>query len=171
MAGAIPVGMSEIRISRQELDVLSAMGLGSCIGLCMYDPTARVAGMAHVMLPESRSGSIGSESLPGKFADTAVPALLQRMERVGASRARLRVAIAGGAEVFASSSVSPILAIGRRNAEAVRAAVQRIGLRLTAEDVGGSTGRTVVLEAATGLVQVRMVGGKAADLVCLGQAR
>ena len=168
MAGAIPVGMSEIRVSGQDSDALSAMGLGSCIGLCMYDPAAKMAGMAHVVLPESRSGNSGSEPPPGKFADTAVPALLQQMERMGASRARLRVAIAGGAEVFASSSVSPLLAIGKRNAEAVRCAVRKVGLRLSAEDVGGSTGRTVVLDVATGLVQVRMVGGRASDLVCLG---
>src|SRR5437867_3655500 len=99
MGEAIMVGIAEIRVSRSADDVLIALGLGSCIGVCLYDPQARVAGMAHIVLPDST----GHETNPCKFADTAIPLLCQEMERSGASSSRLRAALAGGAQLFAFS--------------------------------------------------------------------
>ena len=171
MAGPIPVGMSEVKTSKAVTDSLTAMGLGSCIGVCMYDPVRKIGGMAHVMLPESRSGRPGDDASPGKFANTAVPELLKRLEAIGAGKTALRAAIAGGAEVFSFGAKSPVLAIGSRNTEAVKVALEQAGIRIVAEDTGGSTGRTVGLDVGTGAVTVRMVGGQPVELACLGSSR
>jgi len=165
---SIPVGMAEVKASKTADDSLSALGLGSCIGVCVYDPRARVAGLAHVMLPDSAVIRATDRVVEGKFADTAVPALVQRVESLGARRADLRAAIAGGAQVFSFATSSPALAIGSRNAEAVVAALKTAGIPLLAQDCGGTVGRTVTLDVASGLVRVRVVGGEPVDLYRLG---
>ncbi|MGH2909757.1 MAG: chemotaxis protein CheD, partial [Solirubrobacteraceae bacterium] len=107
-------------MSHDPGDELIALGLGSCIALVMIDSQAQIAGLAHVMLPQSS----GPTTLPGKFADTAVPELLDRMTALGATPERLRVAIAGGAQMFAGESME----IGARNTAATRLALRRAGL-------------------------------------------
>jgi chemotaxis protein CheD len=161
----IPVGMAEIKVSGAPTDALVALGLGSCIGVCMYDRKNRIAGMAHVMLPTS-AGQATTQ--PGKFADTAVPALLEQMRKAGASASDILCVIGGGAEVFSFGSQNPTLAIGKRNAAAVREALREASVRLLAEDVGGNVGRTVALTVETGVVTVRPVGGTQKDLAKLG---
>ncbi len=136
--------------------LISALGLGSCIGVVLADPRAGVAGMAHVMLPASRPDAAGP---PGKFADTAVPALLGEVLRLGAHRARVEATIAGGAQMFGGGADGGMLNIGERNAEAVRAALRAAGLRVHAADVGGSAGRSMQVAVAGGTVTVRAVGG------------
>lgn len=153
---SLKVGLGQMAASRQGEDVLSALGLGSCIGLTMHDPVMRVGGMAHVMLPDSSSAR--SLELPGKYADTAVPALLQAFEDLGGRRSRLVVHMAGGAQMF-SGAGGGVLNIGCRNAVAVRAALQGAGLRLRSAATGGSVGRTLELHIGTGVVTVRSVGG------------
>jgi len=165
---SIPVGMAEVKVSKTAEDSLSALGLGSCIGVCVYDSRARVAGLAHVMLPDSTATRGTDRVVEGKFADTAVPVLVQRVEALGGRRANLRAAIAGGAQVFSFASSSPALAIGSRNAEAVVGALRSAGIPLLAQDCGGSVGRTVTLDVASGLVRVRVVGGEPVDLYRLG---
>jgi chemotaxis protein CheD len=112
--------------------------------------------MAHVMLPESRQGEGGP---PGKFADTAVPALVAEILRLGADRRRLRATIAGGARMFAWADAAPVLDIGARNVAAVKHALRAAGIRLRAEDVGGAAGRSMRVAVADGAVTVRPVGG------------
>jgi chemotaxis protein CheD len=165
VAQAIAVGMAEIKVSSEPGDSLVALGLGSCIGICMYDRKKHIAGMAHVMLPTS-DGKTAAQL--GKFADTAVPALLEEMRRAGAAVGDILCAIGGGAEVFSFGSQNPTLAIGRRNTSAVRDALRDASIRLLAEDVGGRVGRTVTLMIDTGLVTVRPVGGVAKDLAKMG---
>lgn len=165
MGQNIPVGMAEIKVSGGEGDALVALGLGSCIGVCMYDRRNRIAGMAHVMLPTSDGKATPQ---PGKFADTAVPALLEQMRKAGASAADILCVIGGGAEVFSFGSQNPTLAIGKRNAAAVREALREASVRLLAEDVGGNVGRTVALTVDAGVVSVRPVGGSQKDLAKLG---
>jgi chemotaxis protein CheD len=155
-AAPVKVGLGQMAASRHVTEVLSALGLGSCIGLTMHDPVLRVGGMAHVMLPDSASAR--TLDLPGKYADTAVPALIQALEDLGGRRSRLVVHMAGGAQMF-SGAGGGVLNIGCRNAVAVRAALQAAGMRLRAADTGGSVGRTLQLEVATGAVTVRSAGG------------
>ena len=160
------VGMAEIKAARDSDDVLTALGLGSCVGICAYDRQARVAGMVHVVLPECLDGR---SDTPGKFANMAVPALVAEMTRLGAAARRICVAIAGGAQLFNfSGGNTSRLEIGQRNTAAVTQALQRQGLCLLAEDVGGGAGRTVHFYAADGRVRVKTLGSGETDLIVLG---
>lgn len=165
MGSNLTVGMGEIQVVRGAGNVLTALGLGSCIGVCLYDPLTRVAGMVHVVLPKSQADKTGE--LPGKFADTAIPAIIQRMVEQGASASRLKAAIAGGAQLF-QFGVSNSLDVGSRNAEAVIAALREAGIPLIAKDVGGNVGRTLRMTSEDGLVVVRTIGGAERELAKLG---
>jgi chemotaxis protein CheD len=152
---AVMVGMADIQVVRGN-GQLMCLGLGSCIGLCGLDPVSGVAGMVHVMLPEAFQGK--GEEKPGKFADTGVPALLEAMRRAGADLNRTKFAMAGGAQVFKfSANTETKLDIGTRNAQAVEANLRKLGLRVTAQDTGGNTGRTVIFTVETGIYIVRTV--------------
>lgn len=155
------VGIGQIAASDQRDVVISALGLGSCIGVVLVDARAQIAGMAHVMLPQSAPTSKGP---PGKFADTAIPALLESVLALGADRARLVATIAGGAQMFGAGSGAGLFNIGGRNDESVRTALTDARLRLRAHDVGGSFGRTMQVTVGTGAVTVRIVGGEPVDL-------
>lgn len=162
LAAGPTVGIGQIAASDERDIVITALGLGSCIGLVLADPRACVAGMAHVMLPESAPTSKGP---PGKFADTAVPALLDSVLALGADRSRLVAKIAGGAQMFgAGSGGGNLFNIGERNADGVRRALDGVGIRLRATDVGGNCGRTLQVTVGTGIVTVRVVGGDAVEL-------
>ncbi len=165
MSSQLTVGMGEMQVVRGAGHVLTALGLGSCIGVCLYDPLTRVAGMVHVVLPQSQADKTGE--LPGKFADTAIPALVEKMVETGASASRLKAAIAGGAQLF-QFGVSSSLDVGARNAEAVINALRKAGIPLQAKDVGGSVGRTLRLVSDNGLVAVRTIGGTERELAVLG---
>lgn len=162
LAAGPTVGIGQIAVSDDREIVISALGLGSCIGVVLSDPRARVAGMAHVMLPQSAPTSKGP---PGKFADTAVPALLDSVLALGAERSRLIAKISGGAQMFGSGSGGGnIFNIGERNADAVQVALMAVGIRVRASDVGGNCGRTMQVVVASGTVTVRVVGGAAVEL-------
>jgi chemotaxis protein CheD len=145
--------MAEIAVSRHEADVLVALGLGSCIGVALLDRTSYVAGLAHVVLPESREGT----TVPGKFADTAVPELLRQIIALGAAKQRLTAVLVGGAQMFAGGG-SGSLDIGRRNEQAVRSALAVAGITITAAVTGGSSGRTMRVHLGPGLVTCKAAG-------------
>jgi chemotaxis protein CheD len=159
-SATIKVGLGVLAVTDERGKGLSALGLGSCVGVAAYDPAARVAGMVHVMLPDSAIASAPGPA--GKYADTAIPALLEAMRRMGAEPARLVIKIAGGAQMFASGSGN--LNIGARNAIAVRAALTHAGLRVRAADTGGSAGRTLELWVDDGRVTVRAVGREPSEI-------
>jgi chemotaxis protein CheD len=165
MSESIMVGMGEIKIARGSDQVLTALGLGSCIGVCAYDRSAKVAGMAHVVLPES---PINSGELPGKFAATAIPALIEEMKKHGATPRNIRIALAGGAQLFAFTGKVTHLDIGNRNAIAVNKAIEKHNLTIQAHDLGGTVGRTVQLHAGDGRVSVRTIGQGEKNLTVLG---
>ena len=165
---AIPVGMGEAKTTRRATDVLVAHGLGSCIALCMRDPVMRVAGMAHIVLPQSppRGDHRSAEPVEAKFADVAVPHLLSEMERAGAVPARLKVAMVGAAQLFAGEEGKG-LDIGKRNIVAVLEALNARGLRLLAHDLGGTFGRICQVFAADGRVLVHTIGSGERELTTL----
>ena len=148
MAG---VRMGEMVVSATPTDELVALGLGSCIGLALVDRSARVAGLAHIVLPESHENA----TEVGKFADTAVPELVARMCRAGATGRRLEAAMVGGARMFEMSSG---LDIGARNEQAVRAALSKARISVRAAETGGSQGRTIRVAVGDGVVTVRAAG-------------
>ncbi|MDN5293819.1 MAG: chemotaxis protein CheD [Eubacteriales bacterium] len=152
MARIIKVGMAEMNVAASP-NILITSGLGSCIGVCLYDPVAKIGGMAHIMLPSSEIG--GTKDNPAKYADTAVPALMELMEKQGANIRRLVAKYAGGAQMFSFTNGSSFLKIGERNAEAVKEALEKAGIKILASDTGGSFGRTIEFSTETGLLLVR----------------
>jgi len=152
----VAVGLGELALGTGAQDLLVCYGLGSCIGIAAYDPVARLAALAHVVLPDS-SLSHGPDK-NAKFADKAVPALLTALTARGAAASRLVAKIAGGAQMLNTSPLASRLDIGARNAEAVKAALAQAGVRLAAEDIGGNYGRTLRLFTGTGRVQVSTIG-------------
>ena len=148
------VRMGELAISNKQGDVLTSLGLGSCIALAVVDRRAGAAGLAHIVLPS------GDEALP-KFADTAVPALLDGLGELGASRVFMQAYLVGGASMFAAVST---LDVGARNAAAVRELLAARRVPVVAEEVGGARGRTIRVDVGSGAVSVREAGGRAMEV-------
>jgi len=144
----------EIKIRMAEYGVVEApgrlvtIGLGSCVGITLYDPRSRVGGMIHVMLPENKKGL-----KPAKYADTGLPLLVDELEDEGAKRSRLVAKIAGGAAMFSISDNSS-LNVGERNVEKVRQILNDMDVEIAGEDVGEDYGRTMKFSAEDGEVVV-----------------
>lgn len=149
----IIVGMADLKACKSP-DSLTTLGLGSCIGVCIYDKITKVTGMVHIMLPTS-NGYAGQNR--AKFADSGVEDLVKLMVSMGATRASLTAKIAGGAHMFAGAS-SDILKVGDRNAEACLGALAKLRIPVQARDTGGSHGRTIEFFSDTGALKVRSVG-------------
>lgn len=143
---------------RKEDGVLITFGLGSCVGIALYDHKARVGGLAHILLNDStKFKKPGTNSVnPAKFADTAIPCMIDKMVSAGASRALLTAKIAGGASLFNFKSDSGN--VGDKNIDAVRAALQREKIKITSEEVGGNCGRTMRFFVDSGEVKITTVG-------------
>ena len=149
---------SNYKVGRAPATIIS-YGLGSCIGVSLYDPQTKVGGLLHIMLPDSTQ-SRSSEN-PAKFADTGVPLLLKDVLALGASKAHLVAKMAGGAQMFAFAKATDIMRVGERNANAVRDLLKSLGIRLLAEDTGQNYGRTVQINLENGVYTVKtMVKGE-----------
>lgn len=155
MTEYIKVGMADLNIGSAG-EVLKTTGLGSCVGLTLYDAGARVAGMAHIMLPSSEIAKEAGFNR-AKYADTALPVLIERMTKAGACVRRMTAKLAGGAQMFAFAGQSDTMRIGPRNVETCKLLLSDIRIPLTAEDTGASYGRTIELDSGTGLLTVRSV--------------
>jgi chemotaxis protein CheD len=132
--------------------VLAAIALGSCVAIMLYDDRSRIGGLAHVLLPTQGMSRIKGE--PGRFAQTAVPVLVERMIARGARAPAITARIVGGASMFVSLTPPGTIQMGERNVVAAREALHRGGIRLTGEAVGGDFGRTVEFDLASGRVDV-----------------
>lgn len=156
MENSYHVGMADLIVVSAPAKLIT-LGLGSCIGLVLFDPVAKVAGMAHIMLPESR-GTKASEKV-GKFADTAVPAIIDEMIKKGASKARMKAKIAGGAQMFAlPDAPTDFLAVGSRNVKETTTMLAKAGIPLIASDTGGNKGRTVEFSTTTWMLAIKTLG-------------
>ena len=153
------VNIGEIKVLTQE-GRLVAVGLGSCVGLILYDALAKVGGMAHVFLPTNRKG--GDNPHPGKFADTAVAAMVEQMTALGAQKRRLKAKMAGGSQLF--SFGASVMDGGRQNVEALQRELQTAGIPLVASDVLGSRGRKLIFDVGTGQVLVFVIGQEPVEL-------
>ena len=161
MANMINVGLGEQAISRNPQDILVAYGLGSCLGIGMFDPISRVAGLLHAVLPEHLNNS---GAAPGKFVDTGISALIEGMAKAGADRRRLIVWMAGGANMILSPAMTKTFDIGNRNTQMAYKVFDLLNIRLSGQEVGGNTGRTVRLYVVEGRMTVRMVGQQEHDI-------
>ncbi len=157
--GEISVRMGELATTADPGTVLVSIGLGSCIGLALVDAGARVAGLAHIMLPGP--GEAGSRP-PATFADTAVPALVEAVLAAGARRMCLNAVIVGGAQMFGGSGR---MQVGQRNEESVRAALRAARLPIACAETGGGTGRTIRVHLDDVRVTARAAGGSESVLL------
>lgn len=158
----INVGLGEICVSKDPSAVLACYGLGSCIGLCAYDPASKIAGMAHIVLPESYGNNMGRT--PTKYADIAIPLLLKEMRKSGAMKSRLVVKLVGGAQMLQALILDGAPDMGTRNLEVVIRVLGSDGIRPAATDTGGNQGRSVWLSVDTGKVMVRTSGTEPKEL-------
>lgn len=154
MPELIRVGMADYKVGKAP-DVIISYGLGSCIGISLYDPQRKVGGLLHIMLPDSTQ-SRASEN-PAKFADTGIPLMLDEVIKLGAVRSRIVAKIAGGAQMFAFANATDIMRVGARNADAVKRILKELKIPLCAEDVGGNYGRTVQIDLETGIYRVKTI--------------
>lgn len=149
------VGMADLRVSYHP-SVLTTLGLGSCVGIALYDKKTKIVGLAHIMLPSSKIATANANR--AKFADTGIVDLVQQMEALGAERRNIVAKIAGGAQMFAFTSQNESLKIGLRNAEATRAILAELNIPIIGEDVGGNFGRTIELYSEDGRLMVKTIG-------------
>lgn len=154
MSELIKVGMADYKVGRMPSSLIS-YGLGSCVGIALYDSVTRVGGLAHIMLPDSTQAR--SNENPAKFADTALPLMLSDMIKLGAVKSRITAKIAGGAQMFTFANATDIMRVGERNTEAVKMMLRKIEIRLIAEDTGGNYGRTVELKLDNGIYRVKTI--------------
>lgn len=152
--GLIVVGMADLKVAKNP-DILTTLGLGSCVGITLYDKTQKIGGLAHVMLPTYK-GFEGQNI--AKFADSAIIELVKQLLRIGASRNMLVAKLAGGAHMFGNTQNNDMLKIGERNAAASVAILKQLGIPIQANDTGGSHGRTIELYLDNGALKIKTVG-------------
>lgn len=159
----VNVGVAEYYVTHNP-HVLASYGLGSCVGVAIYDERRKIGGMAHIMLPDSKA--ISKPGGPGRYADTAVRAVVEEMEKLGSRRRDMRAKMAGGACMFTIPGATnpknvpgPALGmqIGERNIKAAKRALRDLGIPLVAEDTGGTYGRTMRFHISDGKVTISSI--------------
>lgn len=148
-------GIEEKRVRMAEYyvgmapEIIATVGLGSCVGISIYDPRKKIGGLIHIMLPENKKGL-----RKAKYADTGIPLLLNKMKKAGAKFRNLEAKIAGGAHMFNLDSENSSIRIGRRNVESVKAILHKEGIDIIGEDTGANYGRTMKLFTEDGRVMI-----------------
>lgn len=152
----IKVGIADLNVCHSP-DAITTLGLGSCVGVVLFDKSTRIAGLVHVMLPDSTQ--VKQNQNRAKFADTGIDELIKMMVKEGARRALFTAKIAGGAQMFSfSSSSGDMLRVGERNVEAVKRKLKELGIPIVAEDTGENFGRTVEFYPENGNFVIKSVG-------------
>ena len=151
----IKVGMADLKVATAPM-VLTTLGLGSCVGIALYDSVKKLGGLAHIMLPDS--SQIKNNQNLAKFADTGLKELLEKIEKEGGNRHRLVAKIAGGAQMFNFPNTEDSMRIGVRNTLAVKALLENYKIPLIAEETGENYGRTIELHTETGKLVVKTIG-------------
>jgi chemotaxis protein CheD len=151
----IKVGIADLNVVKSPNQIRTS-GLGSCVGLILFDKVNEVAGLAHIMLPDSSLANKGSMN-HAKYADTAIPQLMDRLAESGARVRSLQAKMAGGAQMFQFQSANDMMRIGPRNVEAIKQQLKRYNITLLSEDVGGNSGRTIEFDPKTCELMIRTV--------------
>lgn len=154
MADKLIVGIADMKMAKGD-GMLVTYALGSCIGVCLYDPLPKLGALVHIMLPLNLETG---RTHPLKYADTGIRDTLRQMVLRGANKSRITAKIAGGAKMFDVSGSSSLGNIGQRNIESVRIVLKKEGVRLLKEDVGGSVARTLLFDVSNGIGCVRSYG-------------
>ncbi|MBM7685181.1 MAG: chemotaxis protein CheD [Epulopiscium sp.] len=151
----IKVKMADLNVAKSP-GILTTLGLGSCVGIALYDPVAKIGGLAHIMLPDSTQ--IKNNSNIAKFADTATVKLIEDMINIGARKDRIVAKLAGGAQMFSFSQSSDLMRVGARNVAASQAILTKLGIPIIASDTGENYGRTVELYTEDGRLVIKTIG-------------
>jgi chemotaxis protein CheD len=151
----VKVGIADMNIVKAP-NVIRTSGLGSCVGVIIYDSLQSIAGLVHVMLPDSSLSRNDPINL-AKYADTGIKELVSIMVKQGASKLSLKAKIAGGAQMFQFTSVNESMRIGPRNVEAVKRQLSLLHIAIVGEDIGGNSGRTIEFDPKTSILQIRTV--------------
>ncbi len=151
MANTI-IGIADMALAKSP-DTLTTLGLGSCVGVVLYDRTNKIGGLSHILLPAAPGGD--AELNKAKYADTAIDELIRRMVAAGACAHTLVAKLAGGASMFNTATNTDIMQVGRRNVEMCRAVLKRRSISILNEDTGGNIGRTIIFDCSTGALNVR----------------
>jgi chemotaxis protein CheD len=157
----IKVGIADLNMAFSP-DKLITVGLGSCVGIAIYDKSSGIGGLAHIMLPDSSQFNKITNQI--KFADLAIPILVEDMIKKGAKIRNMNAKIAGGASMFNFSDKSIVMDIGSRNGIAVKNALKILSIPIVAEDIGGNKGRTLIFDTANGILSIRTVGMGTTDI-------
>jgi chemotaxis protein CheD len=160
MTNSLSVGLGELVISHDPEDVLVAYGLGSCVGIAMYNPVTKTGGLLHAVLPERFDN--GSDS-PTKFVNTGIPVLLEKIKSNGSTN-NILIYMAGGANMLINTQLSKTFDIGTRNVASALQMFDKMKLSLRNSELGGNIGRTVRLYIASGHMTVRVIGGTEKEL-------
>jgi len=145
----VTVGIADIEVAEPP-DILRTI-LGSCIGICLYDNKYRIGGLAHIMLPKI----VDMNSDKKKYADTAIPLLLDRMLKKGANMDRITAKLVGGATMFTLPSRTNFTNIGQNNAISVKNILNNLKIKIIAEELGGDFGRTIDFYMDTGAIKIK----------------
>ena len=162
MGEIIKVGMADLKVCTVP-DSLTTLGLGSCVGIALYDKNTKVTGLAHIMLPDSKA--IRNNTNIAKFADTGIDETLRLMINLGAAKSRIVAKIAGGANMFNfNTSGNTTLKVGDSNVIAVKQKLKELNIPIIAEDTGANYGRTVVIDSNTGIFTIKAVGKQIVEI-------
>ena len=151
----IKVGIADMKMVKSP-NTIRTSGLGSCVGVVIYDLLKGIAGLAHIMLPDSGLAK-ENEFNHAKYANTAIKQLVQLLMAEGARSHSLSSKLAGGAQMFQFTSGSDMMRIGPRNVEAVKKELEILHIPILGEDIGGNSGRTIEFDPGTGMLHIRTV--------------
>jgi chemotaxis protein CheD len=151
----VVVGMAELVVSNNPSVTLATYSLGSCLGISIYDPVARVGGLVHVMLPDSSIAPDKARAQPAMFLDSGVPKLFKSAYELRLDKRRTLICVTGGAQIMDDKG---FFNIGQRNRAALDALLQHHGLQITAQDTGGMVNRTMYLKLSNGEVRLKVSG-------------
>ncbi|MBW1697480.1 MAG: chemotaxis protein CheD [Deltaproteobacteria bacterium] len=149
------VGVSDMKVTSDSKDTLVTYSLGSCIGISIYDPRVKVGGILHYMLPDSRIDRAKAQNNPFMFADTGIPELFHAAIELGASKERMKIVVAGGAQIMDEHG---FFEIGKKNYVAAKKLLASYKIKSDYEDVGGKINRTLILSIQTGRTIIKAAG-------------
>lgn len=152
MQREVIVGIADFKIVKAPTNILT-IGLGSCVGVSLYEKNLKMVGLIHIMLPDSKK--VSNTSNPFKFADTAIPLALKKMISMGANKSSIRAKVAGGAQMFKSLDSSMSYNIGERNILAVEGALKKEGICIVGKEVRGNKGRTMIVNSESGVITIK----------------
>lgn len=150
----IRVGIADLKAAQSPARIVT-IGLGSCVGITLFDKINNIGGLAHIMLPDSTQFT--NKTNPAKFPDLAIPLLLQEMIKLGANKSVIFAKIGGGASMFNFSDSNLTMDIGNRNVNSVKEILSKMSIPLRGQDTGGNKGRTMILDVVTGKTYIKTI--------------